>query len=171
MVGTFPRIVVLGIVPVFMVSFLLLKTPFMTQFVQSVSVRWVLVLCALRVPIEMGLIALARQNAYAAPLSGMGLSSEIVVGMLCMGWLVIYRQTDVPVSARSFYFLNRLGQVSVVWIYVVAILGPHFGSIPIGADDAQWITQFPFTWLFTLYYPMMWLFHGMLLKRAASTTA
>lgn len=161
----YPRLLVLGIIPAFITTILLLKTPFMTALAYTVSTRWALILATLKLPVEVVLIQHAAKGNYPLILTGDGLGIEIVVGMLLSVFLILNwtkLNTNTPIESRLFYYVNRCGQISVLWTVLIWLIVPKvFPSV-----DLSSTTRIPNGYLFTLYYPLTYLLHTLLLKKS-----
>lgn len=136
----FPLAVNIGLI---VLAFL---TPLGRKFIDSLSLRFLLWIHLLRVPIELSFFWIAQSKQAPWEMTFPQMNYDILFGFTSPIFIILYIYKK-KISKRAFLIWNELGLISACWILILSV-----GAIPssfqfIGFEQPNYaMLHFPFIW-------------------------
>lgn len=160
-----PRLMLLGGIPGFFTMVVVLSTKWGQQFVDSLSLKNLIWMSVVRIPVELCLYWLAMEKVVPEIMSFAGRNFDIVAGLTAP--LVIYFGLQKNGIKPIILWLWNIGSLILLLnIIVYAILSAPFPLQQFGFDQPNIaILNFPFIWLATFVAPVVLFSHFILIRR------
>ena len=160
-----PRLMLLGGIPGFFTMVVVLSTKWGQQFVDSLSLKNLICMSVVRIPVELCLYWLAMEKVVPEIMSFAGRNFDIVAGLTAP--LVIYFGLQKNGIKPIILWLWNIGSLILLLnIIVYAILSAPFPLQQFGFDQPNIaILNFPFIWLATFVAPVVLFSHFILIRR------
>ena len=165
-----PKLMVVGVAPLFIVMGVMFNTSYGKRFIDSISLYYTTLLSIVRIPVELCLYWLFIGNAIPEIMTFSGLNFDILAGFTAPLVAYLYFSKG-RINKKILLIWNILGLCLLLTIICLAVLSFPFPFQQLAFDQPNiGLLYFPFVWLPTFVAPLVLFGHLVSIRQLLKKT-